>query len=130
VSGQLVKTFGESNYSELRSNGRFLVASQTNLHLRKYRNDPNRRFPPLNVILFDIRDLTSLEGLKDIFASNTDPDAVWNRKFPLVDTQFCCSTINMTSLLALQDNVVYIWDFYNQQVRKVAQNLGISRSFR
>ena len=53
-TGLLVKTFGDKKYWDLDSNGRFLVASEMNIKLRKYKRVLGD-FPALSVTMFDLK---------------------------------------------------------------------------
>jgi hypothetical protein len=53
----------------------------------------------------------------DLFASNTNPDAVWNKQFCLPTnyairgTEYCCAAVNMTALVASQNDMIFVLDF-------------------
>jgi len=117
TTGLLVKTFGDKKYWELHSNGRFLIASEMNFRLRKFETVAGR-FPSLSVTMFDLKDLTTIKTEEDIYASDLNPDAVWNKQFyipkhqsALRGTEYCCSAINMTALLASQNDMIFVYDF-------------------
>jgi len=113
-SGTLVKTFGDKTYWDLHYNSRFLVASQMNIKLRKFKRVTGN-FPPLHVTMFDLKDLTTMSD--DLFASNTNPDAVWHKQFPLPTqfaargTEYCCAVVNMTTMVASQSDRIFLFDF-------------------
>jgi hypothetical protein len=54
TTGLLVKTFGDKKYWDLHSNGRFLVASEMNYKLRKFKKVKGD-FPPLSITMFDLK---------------------------------------------------------------------------
>ena len=134
TTGLIVKTFGDKKYWELHSNGRFLLGSEMNIRLRKFKRYDGP-FPPLNVTLFDMKgtskeifrisiyllvlDFTTIKVEEDVYASNINPDAVWHKhinlptKFAIRGTEYCCSDVNMTAIVASQNDMIFVLDFAN-----------------
>ena len=60
-------------------------------------------------------DLTTMSN--DLFASNTNPDAVWHKEFPLPTqfaargTEYCCAVVNMATMVASQSDRIFLFDF-------------------
>eukprot|EP00092_Neocalanus_flemingeri_P002440 GFUD01002610.1.p1 GENE.GFUD01002610.1~~GFUD01002610.1.p1 ORF type:complete len:411 (-),score=77.25 GFUD01002610.1:57-1289(-) len=108
VSGEVIRTFGDRYYSQLGCNGRFLFAteSERNLMLRDVVYFSSRDFHRGRVTVFDIQDLCDIRPEEDIFASNSDPNVVWNKNFSLSKPGFGCSAINKSCLFTAQNNVV------------------------
>ena len=65
-------------------------------------------------------DLITINTEKDLFASNIDPDAVWNKQFLLPPelairgTEYCCATLNMSVMVASQNDRIFMFDFITQ----------------
>jgi len=116
TTGALVKTFGDKTYWDLHYNARFLIASEMNCKLRKFKRVPGN-FPPLHVTMFDMKDLTRVSVSEDLFASNINPDAVWNRQFSLPTqyaargTEYCCAALNINTMVQSQSDHIFVLNF-------------------
>ena len=55
---------------------------------------------------------------EDVYASNTNPDAVWHKhinlpsKLSVRGMEYCCSDINITALVASQNDMIFVYDVW------------------
>jgi len=108
-SGKIVNYFGSNDrrFWELNSNGRFMAASEANYKLRKFARVPGP-FPPLTVTLMDAESMTPGGGVEDTLERILELPT----SLAIPGTEYCCSTINSTCLVAAQCSTIFVWKFY------------------
>ena len=67
-----------------------------------------------NINIFG-KDLTTIRD--DLYASNTNPDAVWSKNinlptnYAIRGTEYCCSAINISAMVASQNDMIFVLDY-------------------